>query len=113
MKLEQIHEETRKNHRSDRHGDEAANDHRGEHLAHQEFMFFLSLSHCLAGRFRNNGIKWETIQCGQTIAEAQRERKFHNFRRHPGKNGHAENTHNNQANHRENNGGQHFRRAVL
>jgi len=112
-KLEQIHKEAGQDHGSNGHSDKTANDHRGEHLAHQELMFFRRLSHRLTGRFRNDGIKREAIERGQTIAETQREGELHNFGSNPSENSHPEDANHNQTNHRQNNGGQHFRRAIL
>ena len=76
-------------------------------------MFFWCLSHRLTGRFRNNGVKREAIERGQAIAETQREGELHDFSSNPGENGHSENTNHNQANHRHDNGCQHFGGAVL
>ena len=70
---EHLYEDAGDEDRGDGHGDETADDHRGEELSHQEIVFLAVLRDGLAGVIRDDLIKRETVKRGKAVREAEEE----------------------------------------
>ena len=91
----------------DGHGGEAADDHRGEHAAHQVILLLIVLRQGGAGGLGDDGVGREAVQRRQGRGEGQQEGHLQDLRDDEAANAHAEHADDDQDDHGEDDASQH------